>query len=163
MKVIASIVCITFLYGCYAKKPEQTGLEGKPLPAFNLLLTDSLTRFNTGNIPTGKPVVLFYFGPHCPYSKAQMEEIIEDMDRLKNIQFYLFTTSSFQEMKDFYEHYRLQQYQNVKVGLDYNHFFMDYYEVIGVPYMAIFGKDKRLNQAFVGEVYGKQIKKVAEK
>lgn len=153
---------LIILSGCFAKAPEKTGLEGKPMPSFNLLLADSTTYLNTNSISSGKPIVLFYFGPDCPYSRAQMEEIIEDINILKDIRFYVFTTAAFSEMKEFYKHYQLDKYPNITVGIDYANFFGDYFEAIGVPYIAIYGKNKKLNKAFMGKVYGRQIKNSAE-
>jgi cytochrome oxidase Cu insertion factor (SCO1/SenC/PrrC family) len=163
MKNIALFLTIAYAFsGCFAKEPEKTGLEGKPLPAFDILLSDSITHFNTSNIPNGKPIVFFYFGPYCPYSRAQMEDIIKEMDLLKDVRLYLLTYAPHHQMKDFYSHYSLNKYPNIIVGKDASGFFQRYFEITGVPYVAIYGKDKRLNDVFKGEVYGRQIKKSTE-
>lgn len=162
MKRLILFIVITSLAACFGRKPEKTGLEGKSMPSFNLLLADSNTRFNTGSIPSGEPVVLFYFGPHCPYSRSQMEEIIEEMSILKNIHFYIFTITPFSEMKDFYNHYQLYKFKNITVGIDSAIFFKSYFEAPGVPYMAIYGKEKKLNKVFMGKIYGRQIRDAAE-
>ena len=162
MKYISLFLLLSALVGCFAKDPLKTGLEGNPLPSFNLLLADSITHFNTSKIPTGRPIVLFYFGPHCPYSRAQMDNIVKDMAILKDIRFYIFTSYSFGEMKSFYNHYQLKKYLNITTGVDTENFFGNYFEARGVPYLAIYNKDKRLNKAFIGKMYGSQIKEVAE-
>lgn len=162
MKNAFAYLTILGLSSCFGKDPEKTGLEGKPLPAFNLLLADSTTRFNTASIPSGKPVVLFYFGPYCPYSRAQMEEILNHMESLNNIRFYLVTNYPFSDMKTFYTHYQLSKYPNITVGADNQNFFGQYFEARGFPYTAIYGKDKRLKRAFLGEVYSRQMKTVSE-
>jgi thiol-disulfide isomerase/thioredoxin len=162
MRNISFFILLVGLASCYGKKPQKTGLEGKPMPSFDLLLPDSMTTFSTGSIPEGQPVVLYYFGPNCPYSKAQMKEIVDNIGTLRDIRFYVFTTWPFDEMKSFYEHYELKKYPNIITGLDYNAFFVDYFKAQGVPYMAIYGKDKKLNKAFVGKVYSSQIKSSAQ-
>ena len=149
------------MVSCFGKQPENTKLRGTALPSFKLLLTDSLTYFDTKNIPTGKPVVMLYFGPRCAYSRAQTEELINNIDLLKNTNIYLLTTWPFVEMKKFYEHYKLNQYKNITVGLDYENFFHDYFKAPGVPYMAIFNKTKKLNDAFVGEIESNKVLEVA--
>jgi hypothetical protein len=150
------------LSGCYAKTPEKTGLEGKPLPAFNLLLADSITHINTKSQPVGSASVLFFFGPHCPYSQAQMEDIVDHIDQLKDIHFYVLTVGSFSDMKAFYKHYKLEKYPNITTGIDYAYFFPGYFNPPGVPYMAIYGKDKKLKGAYLGEVSEKQIRSLAK-
>ena len=160
MKYLQLLTIVT-LSACYSRAPEKTGLEGKPIPSFSILLSDSVTVFNTADIPKGQPTVLFYFGPRCPYSLTQMEEIIDEMDILNNIEIYAFTSSKFEEMKNFSQKYRLSKYHNIKVGIDHSLFFADYFKAPGVPYLAIYGKDKKLNKVFIGKVYAKQILKAA--
>lgn len=162
MKFIALLLIVAGLSGCYARDPEKSGKEGTLMPSFRLLLADSTTYLNTEKIAAGKPSVLFYFGPHCPYSHAQMENIIKNIDMLKDVNFYLLTTATFPEMKGFYDEYELGSYPNIKVGVDYTNFFGDYFEARGVPYLAIYGKDRKLNETFIGKVYGRQIRDVAE-
>ena len=157
-----TLISLVSLASCFGKTPEKTSKEGKSLPSFNLLLADSTTYFNTKNIPNGQPVVLFCFSPECPYCRVQMEEIIETTSSLKDIRFYIFTAWPFSEMKGFYTRYQLYKYPNIVVGVDYTNFFVGYFKAQGVPYMAIYGKDKRLNNAFIGNIHSKQLKEVAE-
>ena len=163
MKLILVIFVILFLTACYGRTPHKTGLEGRPMPSTDLLLADSSTHLNSNNIPTDKPIVIFLFGPHCPYSHAQMKEIIQDMENLKNIRFYILTSTPFSQMKEFYEHYQLKKYSNIVSGVDYNHSFADYFEIPGVPYLAIYGKNKKMKAAFVGKTLSRHIKEAAEK
>ena len=153
---------LILLTSCYGKKPEKTGMEGKPLPSFTVLLSDSTTRFDTKDIPLDKPVVLFLFGPHCPHSKAQIEEIIANINKLKGIRFYLFTPYPFVQMKQFYKEYQLGNYSNITVGVDMQNFFSQYIGAPGVPFLAIYDKKKLLNKAFLGKTVAKQIKEIAE-
>lgn len=162
MKNLSIAFFLICLAGCFGAEPEKTGMEGKPLPSFNLLLPDSSTWINTSQAPNGKPIVLYYFNPHCPYCKAQTKEIIEDIDKLKAIQFYFITPYSFNEMKKFSKEYDLGKFPNILTGLDTASAMGSYFEVSAVPYIAIYGKDQKLNNTFVGKIYSSQIRKVAE-
>jgi len=162
MKQLVLFIIIAVLSGCYGAEPEKTGLEGKPLPSFKLLLSDSSTYIDMKDIPKGKPVVLFYYGPYCPYSRAQMEEIIRDIKQFKNTQFYVFTAWPFADMKKFYSYYRLDKYKNIIAGLDNSGFFEEYYKVAGVPFTAVYDKDGKLNKAFQGKIHSKEIIKALE-
>ena len=162
MKHISLFFTIVCLAGCFGSPPEKNDLEGKPLPVFNLLLADSSTWFNTSYVPDGKPIALFLFSPQCPYCRAQTKEIIEDMDKLKNIHFYFITSFPFPEMKRFVDEYRLTKYSNITTGFDTAFFTGNYYEATSVPYIAIYGKDKKLKKSFVGMIYSKQIIKAAQ-
>ncbi|MBO9203280.1 MULTISPECIES: TlpA family protein disulfide reductase [Niastella] len=161
MKGICSIIFLALLMGCHGMTPEKTRHQGKLLPAFKLLLSDSLS-YNTGNIQEGKPSVLFYFRPNCPYSKAQMAEIIDNIDRVKDIQFYIFTSMPFADMIQFSKQYNLNKYKNITVGVDESNYFPHYFEVPGVPTIAIYSKEKKLNALFVGQTPLEQIKRLAK-
>lgn len=160
------MLIVTLLFGalvsCNQTESVKTGLEGKQMPSFRLLLADSTTYLDTKDIPEGRPTVLFDFGPHCPYSRSQMTEIIKDMKDLKNINFYVFTSASFNEMKTFYEHYKLNNYSNIIAGIVTSHSFEEYFQVTGVPYLAIYDDDKKLKKSFEGKIYTKQIKKAID-
>ena len=161
MKSLIFIFLIVFFTACTQKRAEITGMEDKPIPAFKLLLLDSTTYINTAEIPTEKPTVLFYVSPECPFCRVEMTQIVKHIDLLKEIQFYIFSTWSVNDMKQFNARYQLDRFENIKVGIDYNQFFGQYYNVPGVPYMAIYGKDKKLNKAFAGEVDPKMIADIA--
>jgi len=139
----------------------KTGLEGKTMPYFDLLLPDSITYLNTRDIPKGKPIVLFYFGPSCPYSQSEMEDIVSDMQQLKDIRFYIFTHAPFPAMKAFYQHYRLKQYGNIVAGIDSANFFEHYFKAPGFPYLAIFDGQKKLKEVLLGRSDIDLIKKIA--
>lgn len=165
MKRIVYVISILLasIAGCNSHKPPlKTGLEGTTLPSFSILSADSSTYFNTSRT-LGKPVVLFYFSPRCPYCRAQMGAIIKDITKLQDIQFYVFTTYPFDEMRSFYRHYGLTRYPNLKVGVDYKNFFESYFKVAGLPYTAIYNNHQRLREVFLGNLSAKQIKEVAER
>lgn len=162
MKKIILFITIATLTGCFGVEPQKTGKEGKPMPRFSLLLMDSTTRFNSTSIPSDKPIVLFYFSPYCPHCRAQTKKIIEDIDILKDIRFYFISEYPLPDVKRFYEKYQLAKYPNITVGLDSARFVMDYFEILGVPYIASYSRNKKLNKTFMGEIYNSQLKKVAE-
>ena len=162
MKQLILLITIATLTGCFGTEPQKTGKEGKPLPNFSILLTDSTTWLRTASIPSGKPFILFYFSPYCPHCRVQTKRIIEDMDMLKDIQFYFISSYPLPAVKDFYTEFKLAKYPNITTGLDSARIVTDYFEIPGVPYLAVYGKNKKLNKTFLGEIYSSQLIKVAE-
>jgi thiol-disulfide isomerase/thioredoxin len=161
MKLLSTLALLLFLAGCGKRPTLKTGLEGKPLPGFSMLLIDSSSHLNTKNIPSGSPIALFYFSPFCPYCRAQTSEIVESMDKLKGIRFFMITNYPFTEMKRFYQEYKLANYPNITMGYDSQYFFINYFKASGVPFMAIYGKDKRLNGAYMGIAKTNDIRELA--
>lgn len=163
MKQFILLVIIACLTGCFGVEPHESGLEGKPLPDFTLLLTDSITSIRSTDISRGKPIVLFFLSPSCPYCRAQTKEIIEDMDKLKNIEFYFIANANrLTDFKGFYKEYKLARYPNIIAGIDTSSAMADYFEISNVPYIAIYKKNKTLNKTFIGKIYSSQIKKGAD-
>ncbi|GAA0552381.1 hypothetical protein GCM10009415_37930 [Chitinophaga japonensis] len=66
-------------------------------------------------------------------------------------------------MKDFYHHYQLNKYANITTGIDADLFFGNHFKTNRVPYVAIYGKDKKLKEVFTGNITSKQIKNIIEK
>lgn len=151
LSILSTVLAIVTLEGCSHHYIQKTGLEGKSMPAFNLFLADSTTFFNTAKIPSGQPVALFLFGPSCPYSRAEMTDILANIKDFKNIRIYAITTAQFPEMKSFYSYFQLQKYQNIIAGLDYTDFFANYFKATGVPYLAIYDGQKKLKEVFIGK------------
>lgn len=138
------------LISCFGKSPEKTGMEGKSLPDFSLQMPDSTTWIHTKDIKTGQPAVFFLFSVHCPYCKSQLTKITDNATSLKDLPIYMVTSESYVEMKQFYEANKLSQYPNIKVGRDTSAFLGEYLNVKGIPFLALYDKNKRLARAFSG-------------
>jgi len=154
-------VVVLFFSACHSHSVKESSESKVNIPEFDILLEDSVTYFNTQNIPKGKPVVIFYFGPYCDHSRDQMKSIIKNMDNLNGIRFYLVTQEPFNDMVAFYKNFRLNQYENIVVGFDYKRYFSNKLKVSGYPYLQVYGKDGRLINIFRSEVYGREILKIA--
>ncbi|MBS0027559.1 TlpA family protein disulfide reductase [Chitinophaga sp. 22321] len=130
----------------------KTGHEGEPIPSIDILLSDSISYLNVRDIKSSEPVVLFYFGPDCPYCRAEMDEIIKGMNRLKNVQFLLITPYAYSDMKRFYKIFQLEKYSNIRVGIDYKYAFGSYFKTESIPYIVVYNRQKLLITAFPGIV-----------
>jgi thiol-disulfide isomerase/thioredoxin len=130
------------------------------LPAFNILLMDSVTIFNTYNIPEGKPIAIMLFSPDCKHCKRTIMALEAGMDSIKNVQFYLVTAAhNMADIREFYKEHHLNDYKNIQiVGRDYEFFFMSFYGVKFVPDIALYDEHKKLvklidNETKASEVY----------
>ncbi|SFE44832.1 Thiol-disulfide isomerase or thioredoxin [Chitinophaga sp. CF118] len=161
MRITILTLCIIgFLAGCTRTKLPKTGLEGKPMPSFSLLSSDSVTYLNTNNIPAGKPIVFLLFDPYCPYCRAETESIIKNMKSLQDVRFYFLTSSPYNDMMSYYKNFQLQKYENVTVGIDTGFYLIKYFKIAGVPFTAIYTDEKKLKQTFVGKIEAEVIKDI---
>jgi thiol-disulfide isomerase/thioredoxin len=162
MKNTLFVLLMISLFGCADHHSFiTTGLEGKAMPSFNLLLADSVTRFSTSAMPAGKPAVLFFFQPWCPYCKAQTEDMLKHMQAMKDIHFYLLTTAPYPLFKQFYDKYALNKYPNITAGIDTSFLSIMYFHAPGVPYQAVYDRKGKLKRALIGPSDMNLIKNIA--
>lgn len=157
MKNILIIGLIFLLPGCWQRTKVISGLEGKPLPDFDLLLLDSTTKINTHSISKTKPFVLFYLNPNCPYCRAQTNELTGGIKDFDKVDFYLVSRYPLNKIKNYNDDYKLSKFPNVIVGKILDTTFEKYFKIQGVPYMAIYNKNKTLNEVMLGKVSSKDI------
>jgi hypothetical protein len=129
----------------YQKYPE--------LPAFNILLQDSSTIFNTYNIEEGQPVAIMFFDPECKHCRHTMAALLPGMDSIKNVRFYLVTPQhNVTALRNFYKEFRLADYKNIEVvGRDYEFFFITNYGTKNLPDVALYDAQKKLITLIEGE------------
>lgn len=157
--VVFLVIGWTLFTAFTAPATAKTGMEGRLLPSFDLLLPDSVTHFNTANIPTGKPFVVIGFEPFCSHCQAETQDIIKNIRQLKDISIYYVTPYPFWQMRSFYKHYRLIQYPNIIMGRDLRNAFFSQFRSNTVPYTAIFDAQKRLKKAFLTQTDAKSLAK----
>jgi thioredoxin-related protein len=151
MKYLGISLLLLAMFNCNRRRTIViTGLEGKPLPAFNMLLTDSVTYLKSESIPAGQPFILFYYSPHCPYCKAQVEKIKKEITTVKDLQFYFITAFPLYEIKQYDQHYGLSNYTNITMAQVTDTAFSKYYNIPGFPYTAIYNKQKKLKEVLLG-------------
>jgi len=146
------------IFTAFSTPPKvKTGMEGRLLPSFNILLPDSLSRFDTKTISDGQPFVIFEFSPTCKHCQAETKDILQHMALLGNIRIYYVTSDPFSEMKIFYRYFRLQNYPNIVMGRDETFAFAKYFKIRHIPYAAIFDSHRRLKEVFPFQTTAQEI------
>ena len=133
------------------------------IPAFEILLLDSASTFNTYDIPKGKPTILMYFSPDCDHCEQMTDDILKNMADLSKVQIYMITPMSLSVLQKFYLKMGLRRYKNIMVGKDYKFFFTDFYRAQYVPYIAIYDKHKHLVATWDGDAKIKDVKAALSK
>jgi thiol-disulfide isomerase/thioredoxin len=122
------------------------------VPPFKLLMLDSTSYFTKNDLKKNKPVLLIVFNPDCEHCKHETEEIINNIDSLKNVQIIMATIMSFDLMKSFYEKYDLQRFHNITVGKDVQYTLPSFYQMHFMPYLAMYNKKGNLLATFEGSM-----------
>src|SRR5438477_8536988 len=63
------------------------------VPAFDLLMTDSVSHYTRNDLPSSKPVLIILFDPNCDHCQHETEEILKNIDSLRNIEIVMATNA----------------------------------------------------------------------
>lgn len=139
---------------CKEEKPKayKTGMEGKPIPAFAIQLLDSTSFVHSEDIGEGKGLILFYVSTTCPYCRAQMRDMVNNIEKFKGEQLCILTNDKLRSINAFADYFKLKQLNNVIVGRDTGKVFFKTYGLRVVPTTAYFDKNKRLRVAYMGRM-----------
>lgn len=140
------IVGWTVIAAFTAPATIKTGMEGRPLPAFDMQLYDSVSHLNSTNIPTGKPLIVIGFSPFCKHCQAETADIIKNIDKFKDARICFTTGYPLIEMQRYYRYYHIKQYPNIIMGRDSTNTFLKFFKADAIPYTAIYDSEKRLKR-----------------
>jgi thioredoxin-related protein len=125
-------------------------LKFPTIPPFNLLKLDSATYLTKEDIKKHRLTLIMFFSPDCDHCKHQIESILADFDKFKDVEIVMATYQPFSELKDFNVHYRLFEHSNIKIGRDEKFFLAPFYKIRNLPYLALYDKKGNLITTFEG-------------
>jgi thioredoxin-related protein len=122
------------------------------LPALQLLLADSTTKYTKEDVPKKKAVLLMIFSPDCEHCQHEAEELVARKEAFKDIHIIMATTLPIYKMKEFGEKYGLDQLTNVVIAKDPYFLLPGFYEIRNLPFMALYNKKGMLLRTYEGSV-----------
>ena len=141
MKFVSSLFIFAQLaITTFAQQTEPPYKRFPTLPPLKLLLTDSITQFTENELKKDLPVFVILFSPDCDHCKKGTEELIANIDQFRNIQIVMTTIRPFDKMKEFYNNYKLERFNNIIVGRDQFYLLPTFYRVKNMPFLAFYDK-----------------------
>ena len=154
MKIFQFLVLIFFAFRLNAQKtatadsatapvatPMPTYERINEVPPFNILLVNDSSMFAKSALLKKKKTLIIIFSPTCEHCKHATEKMVADYKKFKDINVVMASVSRYDAVKKFYDEYKLQDYPNIKVGVDADYFLGKFYEVRNYP--AIFLYDRK--------------------
>ncbi len=149
--VLLSILVGNFIF------TQQTLAQTQPIPnpyptipPFSFLKVDSSTFITNSDIRKNHLTIIMIFSPTCEHCQRQTKNIIDSMDKFKDIEIVMGTFQPFSEMKKFYKDYHIADYSNIKMGYDAKFDFPKYYKFSSLPFLALYDKSGKLITTFEG-------------
>ncbi len=158
MKRQLLIFCLLFLTGVgYSQKGSHAPYLRSPVfPSVKLLLPDKTT-FTKSNLPVNTASLLLIFDPQCEACQHETEELLRNIDKLKNVEIVMATIAPYDSMMKFRDKYGLARYSNIVVGQDTKFFLPGFYKMDMLPFLAFYGKQKDLIKVFKGPMKIKDV------
>ena len=154
-KLICFAFTLFFFISSYSQKAIDTTAPYQrfpTLPPFKLLKTDSVSVFTKANLKKNRAVLIMLFSPSCDHCQHETEEIIKRIDAFKKIEIVMATPMPFKQMKEFYGKYKLNKFENITVGQDFQYFLPSFFMVRNLPYLAMYDKKGNLLKTFEGNM-----------
>ena len=161
-KVLLFIVVSCLTLSCFAQVDSTTPPYKKypVVPAFQLLLGDSTTKYTKDNLPKKKAVLLMVFSPDCEHCQHEAEQLVLHKDELKEVQIIMATSYPLWQMNEFVKTYKLNELSNVVVGQDIYYILPPYFAIHNLPFAAAYNFKGELIKTFEGSVEVEKLVKV---
>jgi len=121
------------------------------VPPLQLILVDS-SAFSKEKLNKKKATMIMLFSPECEHCKHETEELIKRIDDFKDIQIVMTTPMPFDKMIEYYQHYKLSKYPNIKMGRDAKFMLPVFYNIKSFPFLAFYNKKQELISVFEGSM-----------
>lgn len=119
------------------------------IPAFPLTLVDghSITK---SDLKRNEKTMVFIFSVDCDHCKHLTEEVLKNIDKFKKTQILMVTPFKVEQMKEYYDHYKIQNYPNIVMASEPTRQIMYFYDLHYFPGLYIYDKKQQFVKGFEG-------------
>lgn len=160
LKISICLLLITLItYGCNEKKIAWiSDKSGTSIPNFTIrLLSGQILK--SSDISKGQTFVIIYVSPGCPFCRAFLTDIKNDISSFDNIVFYILTSENNGDMDRLAKEFKLNGLSFV-VGCDVKNEYSRTFKITEIPYTAIFNKERKVMVDFSGLIKIDQLQKL---
>ena len=146
------VLLVAFLTGaliCRAQQYDTTAPYRKnpAIPVFKILQPDS-TWFTEARLPKNRPIIIMYFSPECGHCQVEAEDMVKNVDQLKNAFLLLVSYHTPKEIGDFAKKYKLNKFPHMAMGRDTEYNLPSFFRVQQTPFLAVYSKEGKLVKTF---------------
>jgi peroxiredoxin len=119
------------------------------IPAFPLSLVDghSITK---NDLKRNEKTMVFVFSVDCDHCKHLTEEMLKNMDKFKKTQILMVTPFKVEQMKEYYDQYKIKDYPNITMASEPTRQIMYFYDLHYFPGLYIYDKKQQFVKGFEG-------------
>ncbi len=138
------------------KEKNQITKQLEIIPEFEFL-TSEQKRFTKANLKPNTNSIFIYFNSDCDFCQHEAQNISDNLDSFKNVQFIFVSTEPIEIIKQFSEQYNLDNKQNITFLYDNLSTFSSRFDANSIPYLLIYDKNQKLIKKHKGQINAKGI------
>ena len=119
------------------------------IPAFPLSLVDghSITK---NDLKRNEKTMVFVFSVDCDHCKHLTEEMLKNIDKFKKTQILMVTPFKVEQMKEYYDQYKIRNYPNIIMASEPTRQIMYFYDLHYFPGLYIYDRKQQFVKGFEG-------------
>jgi thioredoxin-related protein len=153
-RVLFAMLGLFFIYAAQSQTPnnvpEPPYLKNPGIPPFKLLKVDSVHFVTREDLKKNHRVMIMFFSPECDHCKHQMNDILADYNKFRDIEIVMATYQPFDEMKSFYTYYRIADHPEILMGRDEKFMLPPYFRMQSLPCLVLYDKKGNFVRKFEG-------------
>ena len=122
------------------------------IPEFTVFTAPDSTAFSRDNLHKKKNTIFIIFSPDCEHCQRETQMLTQNISKFKNTQFVMITYLPYDEMKKFYQIYKIADYPQITMARDTKFFFPLFFKVTNLPSIFVYDKKGNFKKAFEGDV-----------
>ncbi|KAA2241601.1 redoxin domain-containing protein [Chitinophaga agrisoli] len=132
--------------------PAKAPYEQYPtIPAFPLTLPDGHV-ITKNDLRKNIPTIVFVFSVECDHCKLLTEDLLKNIDKFKKTQIVMITPFKVEQMKEYYDQYKIKNYSNIIMASEPTRQIMYFYNMHYFPGMFVYNKKQAFVKGFEGTV-----------
>jgi cytochrome oxidase Cu insertion factor (SCO1/SenC/PrrC family) len=139
-----------------ADKDKPPYLQFPFIPAFPLTLPDGHI-ITKNDLKKNTQTIVFIFSVDCDHCKHLTEEVLKNIDKFKKTQILMITPFKPEQMKEYYDTYKIKDYPNIVMTSEPTRQIMYYYNLHYFPGLFVYNKKQQFVKGFEGTVKLEQL------
>ncbi|MGB1232445.1 MAG: peroxiredoxin family protein [Winogradskyella sp.] len=151
---IVSFLSYKVAIGTQEKNEIAEQLE--TIPEFEFLTLEQQP-FTKANLKPEKKTIFIYFNSECDFCQHEAQSISDNLESFKEVQFIFVSTEPITTIRQFSEHYNLNNKQNITFLYDNLNTFSSRFDANSIPYLLIYDNEQKLIKKHKGQLNAKGI------
>lgn len=140
-KTVFTLLAICSAFGAFAQTDtSQQYFKSPTIPAYNIRKLPDSSSFTNNLLQKNKPTVLIFFNPDCEHCQHATKNLVEKIDKLKDVQILMVSVMDYNLVQKFYEDYKIADYPNITMARDGKYELARFYNVASIPDVYVYDK-----------------------